>query len=29
MPIGAARLEARPTADLCIACARAAESRHR
>ncbi|NQX15427.1 TraR/DksA C4-type zinc finger protein [Rathayibacter sp. VKM Ac-2857] len=29
LPIGAARLEARPTADLCIACARAAESRRR
>jgi DnaK suppressor protein len=28
-PIGAARLEARPTADLCIACAREAESRRR
>ncbi|WP_254071442.1 MULTISPECIES: TraR/DksA C4-type zinc finger protein [unclassified Rathayibacter] len=28
-PIGAARLEARPTADLCITCARAAESRRR
>ncbi|WKK72171.1 TraR/DksA family transcriptional regulator [Rathayibacter oskolensis] len=28
-PIGAARLEARPTADLCIDCARLAESRRR
>ncbi|KQQ05392.1 hypothetical protein ASG06_02030 [Rathayibacter sp. Leaf185] len=27
--IGAARLEARPTADLCIDCARLAESRRR
>ncbi|MWV51109.1 molecular chaperone DnaK [Rathayibacter sp. VKM Ac-2803] len=28
-PIGAARLEARPTAELCIDCARLAESRRR
>jgi RNA polymerase-binding transcription factor DksA len=27
LPIGADRLAARPTAELCIACARAAESR--